>query len=110
MKEDFNEWIKWLILKVTQFIRKIIIFIVVIYLLIVTIFITFTCCRNKTDNEIIIVDTTYNKTVIDSLNRNINFQENLIYNYKTKLYEELEITNNLDDSLTIIKFKELVAN
>lgn len=110
MKEDFNEWIKQLILKVEQFIRKIIIFIVVIYLLIVIIFITFKCCRNKTDDEIIVVDTTYNKTVIDSLNRNINFQENLIYNYKTKLYEELEITNNLDDSLTIIKFKELVAN
>lgn len=110
MKEDFNEWIKWLILKVEQFIHKIVIFIIVIYLLIVTIIITFKCCRNKTDNEIIVVDTTYNKTVIDSLNKNINFQENLIYNYKTKLYEELEITNNLDDSLAIIKFKELVTN
>lgn len=57
--------------------------------------------------EVIPIDTTYNKVVLDSIEYNIIKRDSIIYKLKEKYYDELEKVISASDSDVVKQFKAL---
>lgn len=66
---------------------------------------------NKVNNDdVIIVDTTYNKVKIDSIEVNIRTKDSTIIKLKTKMDYEIQKAINATDSNAVKQFYELVGS
>lgn len=63
---------------------------------------------NKHIKEII-VDTTYNRIVLDSIEYKIVQKDSVIYNYKQQMYEDIKKNNDASNNDVIRTFYQLVA-
>lgn len=59
--------------------------------------------------EVISIDTTYNKIVLDSIEYNIIKRDSIIVKLKEKYYDELEKVISASDSDVVRQFKALSA-
>lgn len=92
--------------------RVIIITLSFVILTILGIFI-FNKCNNNTKNKtsvIHIVDTSYNKVVLDSIEVNIKYKDSIIKRIKYEMEHEIEKVNAIDDSAAVELFKQLCTD
>lgn len=59
--------------------------------------------------QVIIVDTVYNKVVLDSIEYNIIKRDSVVYNLKQEMKYETDKVFNMSDSATIKLFYQLVS-
>lgn len=93
-------------------IGTIIIILVFVVLTILGIFI-FNKCNNNTENKkdiIYIVDTSYNKVVLDSIEVNIKYKDSVIKRIKYNMKYEINKVNTINDSAAIELFKKLCTD
>ena len=64
--------------------------------------------EDKIDN-IKPIDTSYNRTVLDSIQYNIDYRDTTIYNLKIKMKYEIEEVIAASDSDAVMQFKELCS-
>ena len=93
---------------------KIIIAIIIVACIVINIFNDYTKYKNKKDkvkhNTIEIVDTTYNKIVLDSIEYRIRTKDSVIVELKKQVKYEIEQAINADDSTAIKQFYELAGS
>lgn len=70
------------------------------------------CSNNKNtkSDTIQIVDTSYNKIVLDSIEINIKHQDSTIRRIKYRIQYEIKKANSIDDSAAVELFKRLCAD
>ena len=70
------------------------------------------CSNNKsTENDTIqIVDTSYNKIVLDSIEVDIKYKDSVIKHIKYKMKYEIEKVNAVNDSAAVELFKQLCTD
>lgn len=93
-------------------IGTIIIILVFAVLTILGIFI-FNRYSNNTENKkdiIYIVDTSYNKVVLDSIEVNIKYKDSVIKRIKYNMKYEIDKVNTINDSAAIELFKQLCTD
>ena len=93
---------------------KIIIAIIIVACIVINIFNDYTKYKNKKDkvkhNTIEIVDTTYNKIVLDSIEYRIRTKDSVIVELKKQVKYEIEQAINANDSDAIKQFYELAGS
>lgn len=87
-------------------IMKIILFIVIIINVLIMMCVSITKPDKHTVN---IIDTSYNKVIIDSIIYNINIKDSIITELKKKVKYEVEQAINDNDSIAIEQFKKLTS-
>ncbi len=60
------------------------------------------------ESDVIVVDTTYNKVILDSIDYNIKVKDSIIVNIKHELKYETEEAINANDSDAVKQFYKLV--
>lgn len=66
--------------------------------------------QNYVSTQKVIVDTTYNKITLDSIDYNIIKKDSFIYNIKQEMKDEVTKSYNMDDSAAFELFKELAGS
>ena len=66
--------------------------------------------KHNNTETIIIYDTVYNKTILDSISYNIKVKDSIIIKLKHKMQYEIEQAINADDSTAIKQFYELAGS
>ena len=66
--------------------------------------------KHNNTETIIIYDTVYNKTILDSISYNIKVKDSIIVKLKHKMQYEIEQAINADDSTAIKQFYELAGS
>lgn len=59
--------------------------------------------------EVNVIDTTYNKVILDSIEYNIKRKDSIITNIKRNIKYEVEQANNVSDSVAVSMFKQLAS-
>lgn len=67
-------------------------------------------CKNTNDNNetILINDTIYNTTILDSIKYNIIVRDSIIYNLKQEMTNEIKESYSLSDSACIKLYEQLL--
>lgn len=63
----------------------------------------------KYEQTVIVVDTTYNTIVLDSIKYNIIYRDSIIYNLKQEMQYEKDKVYNMSDNDAVKLFYELVS-
>ena len=63
----------------------------------------------KHEQTIIVVDTTYNTVVLDSIKYNIIYRDSIVYNLKKEMQYEKDKVYNMSDNDAVKLFYELVS-
>lgn len=63
--------------------------------------------QNHVNNQEVLIDTTYNKIILDSIEYNIIKKDSVIYNIKQEMKDEVTKSFELNDSVAVKLFKEL---
>lgn len=66
--------------------------------------------QNHVSIQEVVVDTTYNKTTLDSIDYNIIKKDSFIYNIKQEMKDEVTKSYDMDDSAAFELFKELAGS
>lgn len=64
----------------------------------------------KHEQTIIVIDTTYNTVVLDSIKYNIIYRDSIIYNLKQEMQYEKDKVYNMSDNDAVKLFYELVSD
>ena len=64
----------------------------------------------KVLNPVVINDTTYNHTILDSIQYNIIKKDSIIYNLKIQMKNEIDKSKTLDDTTTVNLFEWLATS
>lgn len=86
---------------------KIILWIILIFIIISIIGFAFTKINNHKKKTIEIVDTTYNTITLDSIKYNIIVRDSIVYHIKHDYEDSITVVVNLDDSSSVVLFKQL---
>ena len=65
--------------------------------------------KNKIKETIIVIDTTYNKIVLDSIKYNIVYKDSIVYKLKEEMEYEKDKVYNMSDNDAVKLFYELVS-
>lgn len=63
----------------------------------------------KHEQTVIVVDTTYNRVVLDSIKYNIIYRDSIIYNLKQEMQYEKDKVYNMSNNDAVKLFYELVS-
>lgn len=63
----------------------------------------------KHEQTIIVIDTTYNTVVLDSIKYNISYKDSIVYKLKQEMKDEKDKVYNMSDNDAIKLFYELVS-
>lgn len=86
---------------------KIILWIILIFTIITIIGLAFTKTNNHKKETIEIIDTTYNTITLDSIKYNIIVRDSIIYHIRHDYEDSITVVVNLDDSSSVVLFKQL---
>lgn len=93
---------------------KIVIVIIIAACIVINIFNDYTKYKNKKDkvkhNTVEVVDTTYNKIVLDSIEYKIHTKDSVVVKLKTKVKYEIIQAFNATDSDAVKQFYELAGS
>lgn len=85
-------------------------FVVIIFALVAYIWLSAEYRRHKAkETNFIQVDTTYNKIVLDCIEKKITVKDSVIYNIKTEMKDEKVKVLNMSDSAAVALFYELLS-
>ena len=93
---------------------KIVIVIIIVACIVINIFNDYTKYKNKKDkvkhNTVEVINTTYNKIVLDSIEYKIHTKDSVIVKLKTKIKYEIVQALNATDSDAVKQFYELAGS
>lgn len=91
-----------------------ILIIIAIIVLIINLYIGFTIGvnyeKNKYDNIVTPIDTTYNRVILDSIEYNILIKDSVIYKLNTEMKDEIDKSYELNDSSAVKLFYKLLSD
>lgn len=87
-----------------------IILVVIIVIFSIGVEIGYRMTQNYVNTQEIVVDTTYNKTTLDSIDYNIIKKDSFIYDIKQEMKNEVAESYNMGDSAAFELFKELAGS
>ena len=88
--------------------KKLIIIILILQIIITIVLTKFVFFCSVNNNNNVIIDTIYNKVLIDSIQLNITKTESTIVEYNKILNYEMDKANNLSNDSAVLLFRELL--